>query len=152
MLLKRGFKPWPILLGVGLLLAFGREAHAMKEVFVRSKPHVIVGTIGGQETPIWIHAQALLFSDGAAHGILQLRLPGGAAFMYRATAGWTDGTVLYLMLVRVGQDGQPSGEMDLATVRPSSTAEDCLIYDFVGPNVHLEAPGSITLIQRARAR
>lgn len=150
MRLKRGFKPWPMLLGVGLLLACGGVAHAMKEVFVRSKPHVNVGTIGGQETPLWIHAQALLLTDGAAHGTIQLRIPGGAAFLYRVTAGETDGTVLYLVLARVGQDGQPSGEMDLATVRPSSTVQDCLIYDFVGPNVHLEAPGSITFVQRGR--
>jgi hypothetical protein len=50
-----------------------------------------------------------------------------------------------LTLERVGDDGTPSGETDVAIVRPSSTIQDCLIYDFVGPPSQLEAQGTIGL-------
>jgi hypothetical protein len=56
------------------------------------------------------------------------------------------------VLERVGQDGKPGRETDLAVVRPSATVADCLIYDFVGPNVHLEAPGNLTFVRGDRAR
>jgi hypothetical protein len=126
------------------------SALAAKSVFERTKPHVNVGTIEGEPVEMWFHANASVSEDGKASGILQIRVVGGESFLYRVVGGEAiveSGTVLELILIleRVGEDGSPTGETDLAIVRPSSTVSDCLIYDFVGPNVHLEAEGTLGL-------
>jgi hypothetical protein len=69
---------------------------------------------------------------------------GGESFLYRVVEGEAtvdQDTVLEMILVleRVGEDGAPIGEADLATVRPSSTSEPCRIYDIAGTQVHVEA-------------
>jgi hypothetical protein len=96
------------------------------------------------------HANAQVFDDGNATGTLQVRVVGGESFLYRAVQGQAtveDETVVEVILTleRVGEDGTPSGETDVAIVRPSSTIQDCLIYDIVGPAIHLEARGTIGL-------
>jgi hypothetical protein len=130
-------------------------AIAAKDVFIRTKPHVNVGTIGGEPAEIWFHANAGVFEDGNASGIIQARVIGGESFLYRAVEGEAtieQGTVveLTLTLERVGEDGTPTGETDQVIVRHSPTREDCLIYDLVGPNIHLEAEGILDFTQNHR--
>lgn len=131
-------------LAVGLLVCSSTSAYAAKEVFTRTKPHINGGWHHGEPTQIWLHANAGLFDDGDAVGILQLRLEDGESFLYQVTGGSAalDGdTVLELVLVleRVGEGGDRTGETDLVIIRPSSP--DCLIYDFVGPNIQVEVEG-----------
>ena len=119
-------------------------------VFLRSGPILVVGTIGGAQAEMSFHANAQVFDDGNATGTLQVRVVGGESFLYRVVQGQAtveDETVVEVILTleRVGEDGTPSGETDVAIVRPSSTIQDCLIYDFVGPAIHLEARGTIGL-------
>ena len=119
-------------------------------VFLRSGPILVVGTIGGAQAEMWFHANAQVFDDGNATGTLQVRVVGGESFLYRVVQGQAtveDETVVEVILTleRVGEDGTPSGETDVAIVRPSSTIQDCLIYDIVGPAIHLEARGTIGL-------
>jgi hypothetical protein len=119
-------------------------AIAGKEVFTRSKPHVYVGTVGGEPAIMWFHANAQVFDDGKATGTIQVRVVGGESFLYRVVRG--EATVeqqmvveLILVLERVGVDGARTGETDLAIVRPSSTSEPCRIYDILGTQVSVEA-------------
>ena len=126
------------------------SALAQKEVFTRSKPHVNVGTVGGEPADIWFHANASVFDDGKATGVLQFRAADGEAFLYRVVQG--EATVvratvieLSLILERVGEDGAATGEIDLAIVRPDPMVEDCLIYTTVGSDVRLEAEGLLEL-------
>ncbi len=120
------------------------SAIAAKEVFTRTKPHVNVGTIGGEPAVMWFHANAQVFDDGKATGTIQVRVVGGESFLYRVVQG--EATVeqdfvleVILILERVGEDGAPTGETDLAIVRPSPTSEPCRIYDILGTQVHVEA-------------
>jgi hypothetical protein len=122
------------------------SAIAAKEVFTRTKPHVNVGTIGGEPAVIWFLANAGVFDDGNASGIIEARVIGRESFLYRAVEGEAiieQETVveLSLTLERVGEDGTPTGETDEAIVRPSSTRDECLVYDVVGPNIHVETEG-----------
>ena len=131
------------------------SAIAAKEAFTRTKPHVNVGTIGGEPAEIWCHAEAGVFEDGNASGIIEARVIGGESFLYRAVEGEAiieRGTVIELTftLERVGEDGTPTGETDQLIVRHSSTREDCLIYDLVGPNIHLEAEGILDFTHNNR--
>jgi hypothetical protein len=111
-----------------------------------SASHVNVGTIGGEPAVIWFLANAGVFDDGNASGIIEARVIGGESFLYRVVEGEAvveQGTVveLTLTLERVGEDGAPTGETDQVIVRPSSTRQDCLIYDIVGANLHVETEG-----------
>ncbi len=131
------------------------SAIAAKEAFTRTKPHVNVGTIGGEPAEIWFHANVGVFDGGNASGIIEARVIGGESFLYRALQGEAiieQGTVveLTLTLERVGEDGVPTGETDQVIVRHSPTREDCLIYDLVGPNIHLEAEGILDFTHNHR--
>jgi len=123
-------------------------ALAGKEVFTRSKPHVNVGIVDGEPAILWFHANAQVFDDGKATGTIQVRVVGGESFLYRVVEG--EATVdqqivveLILVLERVGEDGAPTGETDVAIVRPSSTSEPCRIYDILGTQVSVEAETTI---------
>lgn len=142
-----------LFLALGLLAVSSSPVFAAKEVFTRSKPHVNVGTVHGEPREIWFHANAGVFGGGDASGIVQLRVFDGESFLYRVTSGRAvleQGTVVQLVLTleRVGEGGMATRETDLVIVRPSSTAADCLIYDFVGTEIHLEAEGHLTLRRR----
>jgi len=63
------------------------SAIAAKEAFTRTKPHVNVGTIGGEPAEIWFHANVGVFDDGNASGIIEARVIGGESFLYRAVEG-----------------------------------------------------------------
>jgi len=139
-----------LILALGLMALGVSPAFAAKDVFIRTKPHVNVGTIQGKPVEIWFHAVAGLFDDGDAVGILQLRLRGGESFVFRVTGGQAvvernAVAEVVLAVERVGRGGASVGESDLVIIRPSSTAADCLIYDFVGPEIHLESEGQLTL-------
>ena len=124
-------------------------AIAGKDVFTRTKPHVNVGAVDGEPAVMWFHANAQVFDDGKATGIVQVRVLGGESFLYRVVQG--EATVeqqvvveLILVLERVGEDGEPTGETDLAIVRPSSTSEPCRIYDILGTQfISVEAETTI---------
>jgi hypothetical protein len=123
-------------------------AIAGKEVFTRTKPHVNVGIVDGEPAVMWFHANAQVFDDGKATGTIQVRVVGGESFLYRVVQG--EATVeqqivveLILVLERVGEDGAPTGETDLAIVRPSSTSEPCRIYDILGTQISVEAETTI---------
>jgi len=123
-------------------------ALAAKDVFIRTKPHVNVGTIGGEPAVMWFRANAGVLENGNASGTIQIRVVGGEHFLYRVVQG--KATVerrtvveLVLTLQRVGEDRSPTGETDLAIVHFSSAIEDRLIYDVVGAQVHVETQGTL---------
>ena len=133
----------------GLLMSNSRVL-AAKDVFYRTKPHVNVGAIDGVVTDIWVHAQGGLLGNGKANGIVQV-MTTAEDFLYRVTRAIAiveGDTVIGLDLVafRVGKKGD-AGDETTIIVRRSTTIEDCLIYDIVGPNVHIqfEAEGAIHL-------
>jgi hypothetical protein len=143
------------ILAVFFSVCVPNSASAAKDVFIRTKPHVNVGTIGGEPAEIWFHANAGVFEDGNASGIIEARVIGGESFLYRAVEGEAiieRGTVveLTLTLERVGEDGTPTGETDQVIVRHSPTREDCLIYDLVGPNIHVEPEGILDFTHNNR--
>src|SRR5262245_10503728 len=97
------------------------SALAAKSVFERTKPHVNVGTIEDEPVEMWFHANASLFEGGRATGVLQIRVLDGESFLYRVVEGEAiieSGIVLELILFleRVGEDGSPTGELDVAIV------------------------------------
>ena len=120
------------------------SAIAAKDVFTRTKPHVNVGTIAGEPAVMWFHANAQVFDDGKATGTIQVRVLGGESFLYRVVQGEVavdQDIVLEMILIleRVGEDGVPTGETDVAIVRPSATSEPCRIYDILGTQISVEA-------------
>ena len=122
------------------------SAMAAKESFTRTKPHVNVGTIGGDEAVLWFHANAGVFDDGDAVGIVQVRVLGGESFLYRVVEGEAtveEGTVVEMILTleRVGEGGEPTGETDLMIVSRSSAILGGLIFDILGAQVHVESQG-----------
>lgn len=148
-----GWTRW-LALTVAVLVASGSSVFAAKDVFIRSKPHVNVGTVDDVQMEIRVHVEAALFGDGKATGAMQFAVSDGEKFFYRvvsATAEIGDDEVIGLRLVveRVG-DGQETGEPGVITVRRSTAVEDCLIYDIVGPNIQVEAEGTIELRDPAR--
>ena len=134
-----------VTLGV-LLLGSAATVYAAKDVFIRSKPHVNVGIVGGVEMPIWLHANVGIdATDGSASGVIHLRLETGEHLVYQALAADLpgDGSVR-LTVRRLRGDGQ-SDELDVVLIRPDTAIADCLIYDIVGPNVTVDVPGTITV-------
>ena len=136
-----------MLVTAGVLAVFSAPADAAKEVFTRTTPHVNVGSIGGISAMIWFHASAVVFDDGDGAGIVQLRLVDGDTLLYRVTGGRADvaeGAVaeMVLFLERVGGAGD-----DVIILRPG--AEDDLIYDLVGANIHGRAEGVLGFALRA---
>jgi hypothetical protein len=107
---------------------------------------VNVGSIGGDEAVLWFHANAGVFDDGDASGVVQVRALGGESFLYRVVEG--DATVdeetvveLFLTLQRVGEEVDLTGETDFMIVSRSSAIQGLLIYDILGAQVHVEAHG-----------
>jgi len=120
------------------------------DAWFQSDPTVVPAAVMGQVIDVYFHSYGQVFESGKATGTLQVRLDDGESFLYRAVEGQAtvvEGVVteLFLVLVRVGEDGTQTGETDFAFVRPSSTVEECLIYDLVGAQIHVEAPGIIGL-------
>jgi hypothetical protein len=132
------------------------SAMAAKEVFTRTKPHVNVGTIGGEEAALWFHANASVSDDGTVIHMgdgsvrfvsINIAHGHGESFLYRvvggdATVDEDEGTVLemFLALQRVGEEGDPTGEIDFMIVTPSSTP-GFLSYDVLGAQIHVESQG-----------
>ena len=132
-----------------LLSCSAATVYAAKDVFIRSKPHVNVGTVDGVEMLVWLHANVGIDeTDGSASGVIQLRLETGEHLIYQAVAadGLDDGS--FRLLVRPLRGGGQSDELDLVFIRPDTAIGDCLIYDFVGPNVTVDAPGTIAVKPR----
>jgi len=84
-------------------------------------------------------------------GVVGVHLASGETIVYRAVDGTAtfDGQTLAGVMVELERvdDGPLSGETATLVVRPDPDAAECLIYDFVGPNVHLsgEAMGRFTV-------
>ena len=137
-----------LVLGV-LFTCFAGTAYAAKDVFIRSKPHVNVGTVEGAETSIWLHANVHIDpTDGTATGPIQIHLETGKHLIYHAVSARfvvEQGATRVLLTLRAAATPQSEDRFDLVIIRPDPTISDCLIYDFVGPNVHVQAPGTISL-------
>lgn len=121
-----------------------------KEYFVRHKPHITAGYRQGEEVDLWIHAEAGVFDDGKATGVLQFREIGGESFLYRVIEGEAildgeDPIGMIFLVVRVGEGGSPTSETDMVVVRKDAAEEDCLIYTTVGSGIQVEATGRIGL-------
>jgi hypothetical protein len=111
---------------------------------------VNVIVVGGVQLEAMIHVEAGLLGDGTGVGTVQVRTFDGPTFVYRAIGGSAivDGdsvTGLTLIVERVGNGQDARDETDIITIRQSTTVEDCLIYDILGPDVHFETPGELVL-------
>jgi hypothetical protein len=53
-------------------------------------------------------------------------------------------------MLLLGIGNRDEREFDVAIVRPAPAMAECLIYDIVGPNVHVVASGLITFRERKR--
>jgi hypothetical protein len=143
-----------MLLAAGLVMLPTHEAHAAKDAFVRVEPHVNAGSLGGAPVEIWFRATAVVLDDGVAAGVVDLRVEGIDPLLYRVAEGRVevDDEVLVgmtLLLERVGEGGS-GGDDDVLVLWPG-VAEDELIYDLVGANVHGQTTGTLGFITR-RAR
>ena len=80
-----------------------------------------------------------------------VHLEGGETTVYRpvhGTATFEGQTLAAVVIELVGVNGDPiRGETATLVVRPDPDVAECLIYDFVGPNVHLngEAMGRFSV-------
>jgi hypothetical protein len=131
----------------GLLLLccgfpLGSSAQETDEAFVivrAGRQQVEVTTERGSFTGIFQN-EAVVYSTGRAAGMLSLLLEGGDEVLFHVVAGQvslSDGAVTEVRLLLRKDGSNPGDEFDIATVRPApAPAEDCLIYDLVGPNVH----------------
>ena len=140
-----------LMLTIATLAVSSMPLSAAKTVFERTKPHVNVGTIGGASRVMWIHSTILLEADGNATGQVQFSVLDGENYFYRvvgaeAIISGDEVIGLDVTLARVGDSGDDSGELHHLTIRRSSASEDCLIYDVLGPDIHLEAEGTIELL------
>ena len=145
----------PALAALLFAAALVTPARAGKDVFIRSKPHVNVGTFQGEATPIWFHANFGLFADGDATGIVQIRLESGEMFLFRASRGRAlfDGDALAEVMLVLEPIGAAGGLAPAVLVmRPDSARADCLIYDIVGPNVHIRGEIEAALNLQVRRR
>lgn len=93
----------------------GLEPRPGKEIFVRSKPHVNVGTIGlpGIASPMRFGFDVVVLTDGTAHGSLSLiPLAGesGPSFLFIVEIGDVtgDGTLLLGGVYRRIGGGEPA--------------------------------------------
>ena len=116
--------------------------------------HVQAQSEPGIADPVWIDVAFLTLETPDARrstmGVVGVHLESGETLVYRAVAATATfdgeslaGAVIELERVNGGPDG---GEAATLTVRPHPEEADCLIYDIVGPNVHLdgEAMGRFT--------
>jgi len=109
----------------------------------------------GTSDPVWIDVAIRMTGTPdqgrSAMGVLGVHLASGATNVYRAVDGTAtfDGQTLAGAMVELERvdDGPLSSETATLVVRPDPDAAECLIYDFVGPNVHLsgEAMGRFTV-------
>jgi len=101
------------------------SASAAKDVFVRTKPHVNVGTIGGEPAEIWsIPTRASLRTATRPASLRRASLEEKTSnTAQQGEAIIEQETVVELMLTleRDGEDGVPTGETDQVIVRHSST-------------------------------
>jgi hypothetical protein len=143
--MARAQRVWQtMLLTAGVLAILNTQADAAKEAYTRTKPHVNVGSVGGIPAMIWFHASAVVFDDGDAAGIVQLRIEDGDTLLYRVTSGTVDvaaGIVreMVLLLERVGGGEVYRGESDVLILRLGT--EDELIYDLLGADIHGQVEG-----------
>ena len=109
----------------------------------------------GTGDPVWIDVAIRMTGTPdqgrSAMGVVGVHLASGETNVYRAVDGTAtfDGQMLAGAMVELERvdDGPLSGETATLVVRPDPDAAECLIYDFVGPNVHLsgEAMGRFTV-------
>lgn len=126
---------------LAVLTGWSPDAHAAKEVFQRTKPHVNVGIIDALDLTgnLLFSAQFLcnvvVHPDGQASGILQFQFEDGIVVHLQALRGETEvdeqGRVLRVQLLLFPEPGDPfPNEPVLATLTPSSpSTPDIIIYD-----------------------
>ena len=99
----------------------------------------------GTSDPVWIDVAVRMTGapdqGRSAMGVVGVHLASGETNVYRAVDGTAtfDGQTLAGAMVELERvdDGPLSSETATLVVRPDPDAAECLIYDFVGPNVHL---------------
>jgi hypothetical protein len=132
-----------VMLGILLLCCgFSPATSAQNKEFVFGvelpRQQVEVITRLGSFTAI-CQNEAILYSTGRAGGMLSLLIEGGEELRFHVVAGqvsFSDGAVTEVRLLLRKDGADPRDEFDLAIVRPAAApAEECLIYDLVGPNV-----------------
>ena len=75
----------------------------------------------------------------ATAGVVGVHLASGETMVYRAIEGTArfDGQTLAGVMIELERVDGPVRESATLVVRPDPDVAECLIYDFVGPNVHL---------------
>jgi hypothetical protein len=148
-----------VVLGLSLLCGLPRTASARNADwdFIRiqvRRQQVEVKSRAGAFTATFQN-EAIVHPTGRATGALSLTAPGGAPLRFHVVAGrvrFGDGAVTEVRLLLRKAGAEPGDDFDIAVVRPDpAPGQDCLIYDFVGPNVHggavrFEAQGRIEVV------
>ena len=99
----------------------------------------------GTSDPVWIDVAFRITGTPdqrhSAMGVVGVQLASGDTIVYRGVDGTAtfDGQTLAGAMVELERvdHGPLRGETATLVVRPDPDAAECLIYDFVGPNVHL---------------
>jgi hypothetical protein len=155
-----------LLATLALLFNFSFPLQAAKEQFYRVKPHVNVSTIeiltgSGDILTADFQSDLTVSRTGQAWGGMRFEFLDGTILAYRAVLGRIEfdaplrvSRVWVLLVTSQSERGDPLG-FAIVSVRP--TADDCLIYDFVGPNFgdgagQFDVPGSITSVSSPRER
>jgi hypothetical protein len=126
---------------LALLTGWSPCAHAAKEVFQRTKPHVNVGIIDAMDLTgnllfsAMFLCNVVVHPDGQASGILQFQFEDGSIVHLQAAAGETQsdeaGNVIQVQLLLFPEPGDPfPNEPVFATITPASAnSPDDLIWD-----------------------
>ena len=99
----------------------------------------------GTSDPVWIDVGLRITGTPderrSTAGVVGVRLASGETMVYRAIEGTAtfDGQTLAGVIIELERvDGGPlRGDSATLVVRPDPDVAECLIYDFVGPNVNL---------------
>ena len=99
----------------------------------------------GTTDPVWIDVGFLTLTTAderrAAMGAVRVHLESGETIVYQAVSATAtfNGQLLAEAVIELARvNGGPEGdEMATLVVRPDPDEAECLIYDFVGPNVNL---------------
>lgn len=111
-----------------------------------------LANLAGEDVECALQATVNVFDDGKSMGDILIRIVDGDSFLYRAVEGQAtvvDGTVIeiFLSLLRIGEDGTPTGEIEIARVRASSRIPESVFFEILGAEITAEAPGTITVWQ-----
>jgi len=134
-----------------VVLAVCGAARADVVILWSSLPGGTAATVNGQPVEVQFHAQVAVFDDGRATGGIYLWVRDSERFLWHVIAGELTGEreselEVSLLLARVGEDGDPTGELDVAVVHPpADPTEPCRIYDILGTQVNARVEAETTV-------